>query len=210
MDLSSFSDVVLWVQSYGYTIMFVAMVIEGPVVSAAAAFAAALGTFNIAAVFILSLLGDLVGDAIYYSMGYLGGRSLIRKIGTPLGFTEERFLEMSNYMEKNLSKAIMIFKIVPLISFTGFAAAGASDIKPYRFFIRDFFLTLPFTIFFVGLGYYSGKTFELVYQYVNAFQYGVLIVLVLGITGYLVYHQAIRYLTSKIKSGLEKKSQSHE
>jgi len=198
MDLSSFSDVVLWVQANGYPIMFVAMVIEGPVVSAAAAFAAALGTFNIGIVFLLSLTGDLVGDLIYYFLGHWGKIALLERIGLRLGFTQTRFNKMTKYMEDHLYQAILIFKIVPLISFTGFAAAGASRIKTGRFFLVDLLLTLPFTLFFVGLGYYSGVTFELIYSYVNTFQYAVLTIIILALIGYAIYHQAIKWVTSKM------------
>jgi membrane protein DedA with SNARE-associated domain len=48
------------------------MVIEGPFITTAVASAASLGYLNIVIIFFLSLLGDLLGDFIHYTLGRTG------------------------------------------------------------------------------------------------------------------------------------------
>ncbi len=75
----TFSAATQWVLMHGYWVIFLAMLIEGPVVTAAAAFAVALGYFNLWAIFGLSLAGDLVADIIYYAIGYWGRITVVER-----------------------------------------------------------------------------------------------------------------------------------
>ena len=69
-NITSFASAFSWVIAHGYPLMFVAMLIEGPIVTAAATFAVVFGYFNISMIFVLSILGDIVADVIYYIIGY--------------------------------------------------------------------------------------------------------------------------------------------
>mgnify|MGYP001591522550 CR=1 FL=1 len=55
MEQFSFATVFDWVIKHGYLFIFIAMCVEGPVVTAAAAFAAALGYFSWPVIFILAI-----------------------------------------------------------------------------------------------------------------------------------------------------------
>ncbi|HLF04676.1 MAG TPA: hypothetical protein VI855_05615, partial [Dehalococcoidia bacterium] len=79
-----------WVLRHGYILMFVAIVLEGPLTTIASAFGAALGYFNIYWVVALAFLGNLLPDCLYYFLGYWGGRPVLEKYGRPLGITRAR------------------------------------------------------------------------------------------------------------------------
>ena len=65
------SEVLDWLIRYGYLLMFLLMLIEGPTITASAALGAALGYFNVFVVFALSFLGNFLPDMLYYMLGPL-------------------------------------------------------------------------------------------------------------------------------------------
>src|SRR5512140_1915224 len=111
MDLATFSGAFQWIIAHGYLLMFVIMVVEGPVITAAAAFASALGYFNLYLVFLLSILGNLVPDVIYYAIGYWGRKRLVNKYGHYLGLSDTRILHLENLSEKHAGKALTLIKL---------------------------------------------------------------------------------------------------
>ena len=78
---ASFANVLQWVLHNSYPVIFLGMVIEGPTIIAAISFAATLGYFSLQTIFILAILGDLVGDCIWYSLGYFARKTIIKKYG---------------------------------------------------------------------------------------------------------------------------------
>ena len=67
------------IRALGYPSMLVIMILEGPIMTMAGAFAASLGFFNILTVFALSMLGDILGDLILYLIGFFGGNKALSK-----------------------------------------------------------------------------------------------------------------------------------
>src|SRR5437762_2032987 len=111
MNTSDFSAVFAWTISHGYLLMFIAMLIEGPIVTSAAAFAAALGYFNIPMVFLLSLLGDIVADIIYYAIGYWGRLKIVDRIGPKFGLSKERMGNIEKLLGEHRIKTILAIKL---------------------------------------------------------------------------------------------------
>ena len=60
----AFDQVLTFIEQNGYVLLFLLMILEGPIVTAAAAFAASLGYLSLPVVFILSVLGNIIGDLI--------------------------------------------------------------------------------------------------------------------------------------------------
>jgi membrane protein DedA with SNARE-associated domain len=103
-NVTSVQGALTWIRGAGYFLMFVAMVIEGPVITAAAAFGVALGYFNIFIVFGLSVAGELVGDFIYYGIGYFGRVRFVERYGHHIGLTERRLKHMERLIKKHPKK----------------------------------------------------------------------------------------------------------
>ena len=66
MNSTNFFALAQWVMIHGYAFMFTGMFVEGPLITAAASFGAALGYFNLTIVAILSLLGDILADLMHF------------------------------------------------------------------------------------------------------------------------------------------------
>lgn len=141
---------------YGYWIMIPLMIIEGPIVTVAAAMLAKLGAFNVFIVFVLSVLGDMIGDVILYYLGYALGNSFVKKIGKYLGITEKLILKMENYFQKHGGKTIFTVKSTTGLCWATFAAAGIVKMDFRKFLKYSFLGGLVWSAFLVLLGYFYG------------------------------------------------------
>ena len=63
-----------FIQQQGYLFILLATIIEGPVIAAAAAFAASLGVFDPFTVLFLTIAGISVTDMLYFTLGHCRGR----------------------------------------------------------------------------------------------------------------------------------------
>lgn len=72
MSLDAISQTII---EYRYWILIPLSIIEGPIVAFAAGALASLGYFNVFALGIFFFIRDMGMDAIYYGLGYYGGKS---------------------------------------------------------------------------------------------------------------------------------------
>lgn len=160
MSPDTFVQIMHWVMAHGYIFIFLAMCIEGPTVTAAAAFGAALGHFNIFIIFGLSLLGDLFPDFVYYNIGRFGRKRTIRWCIRYFKISEARLEKIETLVKHHDLKTLFVLKFTPFIAIPGLIAVGLTHMKVSRFLFTCFVATLPRTIIVVLLGYYLGAFFE--------------------------------------------------
>jgi membrane-associated protein len=152
---------------YGYWIMLPLMVIEGPVITIISAMLAKLGAFNVYIVFMLSVLGDMIGDAILYWLGYVFGIAFVRKIGKYMGITESLVLRMEKYFEKHGGKTIFTVKATTGLCWATFTAAGIVKMDFKKFIKYSFLGGLAWSAFLVILGYFYGYMWAELKQYIS-------------------------------------------
>jgi len=196
---ASFDGALAWVKSAGYFLMFIAMVIEGPIITSAAAFAAALGYFNIFIIFLLSIAGDLVGDYIYYGVGYFGRVNFVEKYGHHVGLTEKRLKHMERLIKKHPKKTLAAIKLAPLLPAPGLMMIGATRMSVRRYTWLTFIVALPKTLLFMALGYYFGAAYD---RFSTIFQNGEYFILIaVGLTVIVFY--GYKKLSAVISARLE-------
>jgi len=164
---ASFAVTVQWVLHHGYWFLFVAMLIEGPIVTAAAGFAAALGYFDPLFVFILSLLGDLVADILYYAIGYWGRLAFVERWGHKFGLTTERMKRMEQLLQTHAVKTLLALKLTPILPTPGLMLVGATKMDLRKFTIISLLITLPKSLAFMLIGYFFGQQYDKLSRYVT-------------------------------------------
>jgi membrane protein DedA with SNARE-associated domain len=191
-----FQGTLQWILHHGYPLLFILMLVEGPVVTAAGAFAAALHYFNIWAVLLLSIFGNLIPDAIYYALGFWGRAKFIGKYGRYLGITKERIAITEKLAKKHSGKSMLTIKMIPFLATPGLIVMGAShmDIKKYAFW--SFIITVPTSLFYLVLGYYFGAAYDRIDHYLHLGIYLVIIAFV--VIGVIAYFQR-RYSEKLLK-----------
>lgn len=184
---NNFSSILSFVQTSGYLLIFLLMVIEGPFVTSVAAFASSLGYLNVWIIFLLSLLGDITSDFLYFLMGKILKRSTIEKYLKKIGINDIKKLEKR--MHEHLGKTMLIMKFTPPIGTVGIALAGTLKIPIKRFLLFSFVITLPRTLFFVLFGYYAGIVSSNIMKYFDLSQYILLFVVIFILISYFVFRK---------------------
>lgn len=146
--------------TYKYLILVPLAIIEGPIVSVAAGFLSTLGVFNIVLVFTVMVLGDIIGDGIYYYIGY-SGKNLFRFFKVD----EEKIEKAKVYFENNHKKAIAGSKIIWGLGTAGLITAGALHIPYFRYFKTCALYSLAQSFIMILLGVFFGQAYEIIGKY---------------------------------------------
>ena len=169
VNVLSFNDLLVYAQVHGYFLVFLIMIIEGPIMTVAAAFAASLGYFNIWVIFILSGLADLVSDALFYFVGHFTRRKFFDKY-TNL-FEEKSYLrKIEEKYKEHPGKTIFLLKMSPFAA-PGLMAAGAVKVPSKKYIYWNLINNVPRTIFFVAAGYFFGIFAKSILHYYNNIGY---------------------------------------
>jgi len=145
-------DIRLW----GYPLMFFLMTIEGPITTITSAFLASQGYFSLMVVFVLSMLGDIIGDIVMYSIGYWGGRPTFAKVEKLFKIKEHFVQRLEEGFRKNGSKIIFYVKTTPGISWAAFILAGSLKMPFKKFLFFSLLGGIVWSGAMVGLGYFFG------------------------------------------------------
>jgi membrane protein DedA with SNARE-associated domain len=198
MDNSTTTYLISWVIAHGYFLFFVAAFFEGPLVTAAAGVAAALGYYSIWIILLLSVLGDLSADTVYYAIGYLGGRPLINKYGKYVGLTKERMDTIQHLLHRHARKTIFIVKLSPIIPVPGILAIGSARVPVRKFIETSLLITLPKSLLFGMVGYLSGKAYTKLSVFVVHSQYIMWGIVAVAILVYVAYQK----ITARFSKGI--------
>jgi glycosyltransferase involved in cell wall biosynthesis/membrane protein DedA with SNARE-associated domain len=192
------SELLDWIVQHGYIFMFLIMLMEGPVATASAALGSALGFFNVYIVLILSFFAGFLPDVLYYSIGHWGGPHALDRYGRRFGVSQARRDQMARFMEENAGKSIFFVKTVPFLSPPGLAILGALGVSVKQFIWWSTMVDTATALFFVVIGYYSGKGYEILGQFPEYASFGLAGAFLLFILISYLYSRAAKKLSQKI------------
>ena len=180
--------------AYKYEILFPLAIIEGPLLAVVAGFLVSLGTLNMFIVYAIIVLGDVIGDSIFYLLGR-SGHSFLAKHGHFIGATPERLATTREYFDNHHTKAITASKLIHGIGVTGLITAGSLKI-PYRKFITTCMLvSFPQAAVLLVIGILFGHAYNQIGHYFSVFaEWGVIV----GITVLVIF--LIYRLTKRLPS----------
>ncbi len=148
--------------TYKYFILIPLSIIEGPIVTVIAGFLVTLKVFNPFVVYVVMVIGDIVGDAGIYYIGYSGKKYLhFFKI------TEEKLETAKQYFSNNHKKAIIVSKLAHGIGFTGLIAAGATHVPYKKYFITCTTISAIQSLVMLLLGIFFGHAYVLIGKYLD-------------------------------------------
>ena len=155
----------LILSSYKYILLFLGVIFEGPILMVASGFLVLLGFFNPFYAFPIIMAGDLLGDVIWYYIGYFFADPFLKKYGRIFMITPEIFEKAKDLFHKNQTKILFFSKIT--IGFgmalTTLMAAGASHIPFKKYISINLVGEIILVSIFMGIGYFFG---EIIYSYV--------------------------------------------
>jgi len=194
MLLPSIETLLPFFQVSGYFVVFVIFFVEGPIATYVAAFAASLGYFNPMLILLLSVLGNVGPDLVYYSIGHGFKKSSAYAYLIKRGIAQEKIEKIYKNLSKHTGKMMIAIKVVPLLPMPGLIIAGM--MMPFRKFIYySWSISAVYSLVFFFLGYYSGRlyTYFLGHFYLVEF-FLVLMIIAIAVSWYTFK----RYLAKEI------------
>ncbi len=162
------------ITSYGYVLIFLLAIVEGPIVSIVAGFVSSLGYLDILVAYGVLVASDMVGDMLYYALGRWGGEPALRRWGHRIGITAERVARFETRFTRHRRKSLAIGKITHAIGALVLVTAGIVRMPIGEFLIVNLLLTLPKSLLLVLVGYYFGRFYPLMGAYQGVVMAGLL------------------------------------
>ena len=159
---------ILLLEHYKYLLLFPLAIIEGPMIMVIAGFLVTLGFLDAFIVYIIIVLGDIIGDSLAYLLGRFGDR-IIHTYGPLIGITPNRVEQAKKYYLSRQTKAVVLSKLIHGIGIAGLVTAGTLKI-PYLRYIRSCILvSLPQAFVLLIIGLFFGNAYVQIERYFNAY-----------------------------------------
>jgi membrane protein DedA with SNARE-associated domain len=175
--------VLSFIQHYGYWVLYPLMIIEGPIVTLAAAGLSATGILNAWIVFLISVAGDLSMDVILYYIGFFGNNRLRRHIRKRPKL-ENRRIKIQYFFKKHGGKVVFLAKISTGLAYVTFLTAGMIRLPLRKFIMFTLIGGIIWSGALVILGYFYGHLYLQINNHIQ--QAGIIIALIVGITFILI------------------------
>jgi membrane protein DedA with SNARE-associated domain len=150
------------VSYFKYPLLMVGAVIEGPILMIACGFLFHQGVFPLIPLFLALLIGDLIGDVIWYYVGYHFAEKILNKHGEFFGVKPEIFEKTKKLFHKYHTKILLISKLIMGLglALAVLMVAGATRVsfKKYMLLntVGEFFLVA----WLLMVGYYLAEIYS--------------------------------------------------
>ncbi|MBU9808573.1 VTT domain-containing protein [Rahnella sp. SL6] len=173
------------IRTHGLLIMTPLAILEGPVVTVIAGYFARLGYFSVSAMFSVVMVGEVLGDIIFYSLG----RWVIKADGQPpgwlarLGLTQPRLEKMVKSFDRKGGRLLVLAKLTHSAGALVLTGAGIARMPLVPFLFYNIIAAIPKSLFLLGLGWMFGDIIAEVNNWIAWVSLGLFILL--AVTGVL-------------------------
>lgn len=179
--------------NFGYFGMFLGMILEAVIIVipselilATGGILASNGIFSFLGAFIVGLLGSVFCAALIYAMGYFGGRPFIEKYGKYFFMKKEDIDKSEKWFQKYGMFAAFIGRNFPIVRTFISLPIGMAKLSFAKFILYTTLGSIPWTILFVGAGYYLGNNWTVLLQYVDALKIPIIVIGVILLIVFIV------------------------
>jgi len=170
--------------TYKYLIVIPISILEGPIISVICGFLATLGVFNPLLIFIIMIAGDIIGDAIFYYIGYKGN-----KLFKYFHIDEEKVEKAKIYFQNHHKKAIAGSKILWGIGTAGLIAAGALHTPYKKYFKTCAMYSIAQSFIMIMLGIFFGQSYLIIGRYFDYYAATASILVIIVIIFIIFWHK---------------------
>lgn len=153
----TFDALIAAVSSHGAAILLPLSILEGPIVTVLAGYAAKLGVFRVVVAFVIVVLGDLVGDTLLYLLGRRGLRRIPDRWLARLGLVPDRLTALTEHFATQGGRTLILGKITHSAGAAVLVAAGLARMPFWQFLWFNLLGTLPKSAVFLALGNVLGE-----------------------------------------------------
>ncbi len=159
-----FHNLLLWLESSKYVLIFVGCIFEGPVVMMTSGFLYRIGGFVFLPMYLALVFGDFTADIGWYCLGRFGTRSAIFKLGHYFGLTPETLEKVENRFRHYHQKILIISKLTMGLGFAFIVLIVAGIFKvPFKnYVILNLVGGFIWTALLVIVGYFFGNIYTMI------------------------------------------------
>ena len=183
---------------YKYWLLVPIVMVEGPIATIIAGLLASFGFMNPYIVFPLIVVGDVLGDSLYYALGRFGSKHFLQGWGKYIGFTIQRAEKLKDHFRKHAGKTLLLGKFTHFLGAAVLVAAGLAMMPFFPFVGYSILGTIPKSLILFFLGFYFGQTYILLNYYLDYAAVGVLVLVLLFILSYIVYSKFEKKISRKV------------
>ncbi|MBI5733944.1 MAG: DedA family protein [Candidatus Kerfeldbacteria bacterium] len=169
--------------TYSYLILFLGVVLEGEIFPLAAGFLVSLSLMSLPLTLLVTFVGAMIGDILWFGAARRWGRQLVDKWGHWLMLKPERLKWLENHFASNGKKTLFVTKFIYSFGHSSIIVAGLARMKFKEFIKVEALAGLIWSLLFVLLGKILGHSFSLLKLVIHDLAYIglVIILLVIGL-----------------------------
>jgi len=169
--------------NYSYLVLFLGAVVEGEIFPLLAGFLVSMSLMNLPLALVVTFLGSVIGDWLWFLAGRRFGRKLIDRWGRFLWLKPSKLAWLENHFAKNGKTTLFMTKFIYSFGHSSIIVAGIAKMPTADFIKVDLIASLLWSVLFVGLGKLLGHSFGLLRIVVQDLPYiaVVLILLLIGV-----------------------------
>lgn len=180
-------------EHYKYLVILPIAIIEGPIIAVISGFIVSLGLANGYIVYILLLLGDLIGDSLHYVLGRYGReKRWLGRIKNFFGYDDDVENFLQRHFEMHKGKTFIVAKVSHGLGGAVQVAAGMARVNYRQFFWWNFIGTLPKSLILMLIGYYAGHSYIKINTYLGVISLATVAVFIALIVGYLLLSKFVK------------------
>ena len=141
--------------AWSYILLAVLVATEGPLSTLVGASASAAGMLDLHWVFIAALVGNIVGDSVWYTLGYMGKLNWLLEHGRWFGLRPRHLERLEREMQAHATKLIIFAKLAYGLIVPTLVAAGMARVPWRKWFPTVFIVETLWSILLVWVGYHA-------------------------------------------------------
>jgi membrane protein DedA with SNARE-associated domain len=141
--------------TWSYILLAILVATEGPLSTLIGASAAAAGLLDWRWVLVATILGNIVGDCLWYSVGYMGKMQWLYDHGRWFGMRPHHVARLEREMRAHARKLIIFAKIAYGLIVPTLVAAGLARVPWRRWFPVVFVVETLWSILLVWIGFHT-------------------------------------------------------
>lgn len=148
--------------TYKYLLIIPITIVEGPLIMMVCGFLLKLGYFSLVPLYLILMLGDLVGDVWWYFVGYFFGDRFVKRFGKFFSITEEQVTIAKGLFRRYHDPIVLGSKLTMGfgLAIVTLVSAGISKVPFGRYMTLNIIGQFFWTGFLLTLGYLFGHLYS--------------------------------------------------
>jgi membrane protein DedA with SNARE-associated domain len=145
------------------------------------------GHLNLVLVIVIGSLAELAGSYVSYSVGRVGGRPLVEKLGKYALITRKDIDRAERFLAGRGGWTVVVGRMLPVIRAFISIVAGLVDVPAGQFGLLSLVGTVIYATVLSVIGYEVGSAWHSISHDISIGGYVIVVLLVVAIAGFVVY-----------------------